>query len=172
MPTEREVIHQIMDEDPEGIQALLTRYGGLFQEGLTQYYKDREADWPELLERSIRDVAGLLRSGAFDDIVETFYNWLVRNVWTVLIGYRQEEDGGPDHVDPADLYQCAHPLNEKALPEEIRTAARTHLESCPLCPALLEPCKDVSILACHPGSDVTDTFDAVRKQALDAIVKK
>lgn len=166
MITEREVLLQIINDDPNGIPGLFHRHGALFREGLIRFFGKADSEGAETLAKVINAVKRDLKEGQFDDLVETFYNWIVRATWNNLMVQRMEQAGG-DHVEPDLLYQSADRLNEAALPEEVRRPLRDHLETCALCRELLEKCKGIPLEIRHAGAPCPEDFEAVKARVIE-----
>lgn len=166
MATEREILKQITDGQLTGVSGLLERHESLFRDGLLRFYGKGGVDEAPVLAKLMRGLAGDLREGRFDDLVETFYDWVFRATWTALMTMRIEEEGG-EHADPAVLYQCTDPLNEAALDGEVRERTRAHLEECAFCRELLEQTCNVPIDVRHAGAPCPEEFRAVIARAME-----
>jgi len=151
MPTEREVLQQIIHDDPEGIPNLFERHAALFREGLLRFFEDAGEGRSESLARVMGTMAQDLKARKFNDIVETFYDWVVRNAWGTLMAIRMEEEGG-EHLEPNHIYESSDRLNEAALPEEVRAECKAHFAECPLCRGFLERCKTIAVQVRHAGA--------------------
>ncbi|MHC4943529.1 MAG: hypothetical protein ACYTG7_10985 [Planctomycetota bacterium] len=168
MPTEREVLLQIMRDDPEGIPNLFDRHASLFREGLLRFFGGAdEAQVPLLLEM-IRAMAADLKAGKFDDLVETFYDWVVRDAWGSFMRIKMEQAGG-EHIEPDLIYECSDRPNEAALTEEVRQRCRSHFEACELCRDLLDKCKNVEVEIRHAGAAYPEEFQTVIQKTLGSL---
>lgn len=166
MITERDVLLQIINDDPNGIHGLFHRHSALFREGLIRFFGKADSEEAEPLARVIKAVKSELKEGRFDDLAETFYNWIVRTTWNSLMAQRMEQAGG-EHVEPDLLYQSSDRLNEAALPEEVRQPLRDHLESCALCRELLEKCRAIPLEVRHAGAPCPEDFDIVKARVIE-----
>jgi len=160
MPTEREVLQQITRGEPGGIPALLDRHAALFHEGLRRFFGAAGDAQAEPLRRMLSSMRDSLRAGEFEDLEETFYDWVVRNAWCSFMTMRLEEASG-EHLEPGVIYESSEPLNEAALPSEIRERCHAHFERCALCRELLEHCRDLAVEVRHAGAHYPAEFDAV-----------
>ncbi|MFH2000471.1 MAG: hypothetical protein ABIK28_12370 [Planctomycetota bacterium] len=167
MSTEREVLHNIINDHPEGIPGLFERHSALFYEGLKRFFSNTEA-YPDLLAEMIRHMREDLKAGRFDDVVETFYDWVVRNAWSSYMKIKIKESGG-EHLDPEQLYLCGDRLSEAELDEETREAINIHLSSCGLCRELLEQCKEIPVEVRHAGAPCPEAFEAVLAKAKEKL---
>ncbi len=160
MPTEREVLQQITQDRPEGVQALFDRHAALFHEGLLRFFGSAGEDQTDHLRQMMQAMRDSLKAGEFEDLEETFYDWVVRNAWCSFMAIRVREAGG-DHLEPNVIYESSDRLNEAALSDEVRERCRSHLEECELCRELLGRCLDLAVEIRHAGAPYPAEFDAV-----------
>lgn len=168
MPTEREVLHKIINDHPEGMPQLFERHAALFLDGLKRFFPDREEDYSELLGKMAASMIKNLKAGHFDDVIETFYDWVVRDAWASFMTIKQEEAGG-EHIDPENIFLCADRLSEAEFSDETRKAIQDHLSSCDLCRDLLEQCRDISVEVRHAGASYPESFGDIMKKALEKL---
>lgn len=168
MPTEREVLQQITRDRPEGIQALFDRHAALFHEGLLRFFRSADEGQVDHLRQMMQAMRDSLKAGEFEDLEETFYDWVVRNAWCSFMDIRFQESGG-DHLEPNVIYESSDHLNEAALPDEVRERCRVHLEECSLCRELLGHCQDLAVEVRHAGAPYPAEFDAVIAKVVEAL---
>ena len=166
MATEREILKQITEGSPEGVSGLFERHAALFRDGLLRFFGKADVDQAPVLARLMARLARDLEEGEFDDLVETFYDWVFRATWTTLMEMRIDEDGG-EHAEPAVLYQCIDPHNEAALESDVRDSVRAHLAECAFCRVLLEETRGVPVDIRHAGAPCAEEFQAVIARALE-----
>lgn len=168
MPTEREVLIKIMDGDSQGIGDLFERHGALFREGLIRFYGEAGMDQAEAMTKVIRSMAADLQADRFDDIVETFYDWVVRNAWSSLMALKLEE-AGDGHLEAEVIFECSDRLNKAALSREVQQRCEEHFASCELCRGLLENCEGISVETRHAGAEIPEDFKPVIDKVLEEI---
>jgi hypothetical protein len=168
MPTEREVVYLILNDRPEGISGLFDRHGALFREGLLRFFDSAGPEQADRLEILARTVVDHLKAGRFDDLSETFYNWIVRVAWCTFMKLKIEGEGG-DHLDPEIIYTFVEKADVDALDETVRKESRSHIESCALCRALLEQSKDIPVEIRHAGAIHPEDFNEVIHTVLKRI---
>lgn len=168
MATEREVVYRIINDHPEGIPGLFERHGALFHEGLLRFFGSTGEEQSGRLGVLARSVTDLMKAGRFDDLHETFYNWIVRITWCVFMDLRLKEEGG-EHLDPEIIYTFVERVDVEALPEGVRKKSESHFESCALCRSMLELAKDIPVEVRHAGAEYPETFKAVIQSALETL---
>jgi len=167
MFTEREVLQQIVEDDPRGVPGLLERHGALMREALRRFFGVADATQLDVLERILRTLVADLKADRFDDVVETFYDWVARSTFSTCMALRLERLGG-EHPDPDLLWEAADRLGEGALPADVRAGLRAHLEACRTCCELQDLCRDIPVEARHAGAACPDDFRGVLEQAAAA----
>jgi hypothetical protein len=160
MFTEREVLQQIVQGDPRGLQGLVERHGALLHEALLRFFGTADAARLPELERILSTMVTDLKADRFDDVVETFYDWVARSTFSTCMALRLEAAGG-EHVEPDLLWEGSDRLGEAALPQEVRDRLRAHLAACATCRELQELCRDIPVEARHAGARIPDDFRAV-----------
>jgi hypothetical protein len=168
MATEREVVYRIINDHPDGIPGLFERHGALFHEGLVRFFGSAGQEQAGRLEVLARSVAELLKTGRFDDLEETFYNWIVRITWCIFMDLRMKEEGGK-HLDPEIIYTFTERVDVEALPDGARKASESHFESCSFCRGLLEHAKEIPVEIRHAGAEYPEKFEAVIQSALESL---
>jgi len=165
MFTERDVLLQIVGDDPRGLSGLIDRHGALMREALLRFHGAADATQLAVLERILRTIVRDLKADRFDDVVETFYDWIARSTFSTCMALRLEQAGG-EHPDPEVLWESADPLGEAALPEAARSSLREHLERCGTCRKLVAQCVDIPVEARHAGAPFPDGFRALLERAV------
>ena len=168
MLTEREVLLQIIRDDPNGIPELFFRHAALFREALIRFYGNAGLKEAEPLASVLGIVKQDLKEGRFDDLRETFYNWIVRRTWSELLTLCMEEEGG-EHVKPDIIFQCADPCNESDITKDDCTACRAHVESCAFCRNLSDKCKDIPLNVRHAGAPCPEEFESVKNRVIEVM---
>lgn len=165
MTTEREVVKAVIKGDRAGYQGLFDRHGALFREVLLRFRGGAGAEYAEELASILRETVEMLRRGEFDDIIETFYNWIVRVVWTRYMARDLSGQEG-DHAGPQEIWAFTDPNLAAELPEAIRSKAAAHLEGCALCRDLLEKCKEIPVEVSHAGAPYPREFQLTLDRTL------
>jgi len=158
----------ILRDDPRGMPRLFERHGALFREGLIRFFGAAKEEQIPHLDRMLRTLASDLKAGRFDDLVETFYDWVVRNSFSTCMAIRIEQAGG-EHLDPGLIYECSDRLNEAALPEDVREKSRAHFQACDLCREMLQKSKDVPVEVRHAGARFPEEFRALAKGGVEGL---
>lgn len=166
MATEREVLQQIAKGHPDGLPGLFDRHAALFREGLIRFRGAAGIEEAGVLNTVISSIAGELQGDGFDDLVETFYDWIVRRTWCSLMAQDLAEAGG-EHLDPELIWASSDPLIEDDLPEEDRRLCQEHLDSCERCRDHLERTLDIPVEIRHAGAPYPAEFDQVIAKALE-----
>jgi hypothetical protein len=168
MPTEREVLLQILEGKPEGVAHLMERHGALFHEGLIRFLGRADSDQGDRLAEMMRIMVEDLKNDRFNDLQETFYDWVVRNSWCTLMKWAMEE-AGEEVLDPEIIYAFADPLCEAALPPEVRVQYRARFDEYAFYRDLLDKCKDIPVEVRHAGANYPEEFNEVIQKALAII---
>jgi len=166
METERDVLNKIINSESGSIKGLLDRHGCLFHEGLVRFFGKADLDEADHLSHVLVTMCENLRAGDFNDLSETFYDWVMKDACRTFMALRLKDSGSEGHIEPSIIYECADPLNRAALPEDIQKKVETHLESCELCLELLDLCTDIPVEKRHAGAPFPDQFLAVIDKVL------
>lgn len=164
MFTEREVLQQIVADDPRGVPGLLERHGAVIREALLRFFGVADATQLDVLERILRTLVADLKADRFDDVVETFYDWVARSTFSTCMALRLEA-AGDEHVEPDLLWEASDRLGEAALPRDVRDRLRAHLAACATCRELQALCRDIPVEARHAGAPFPDAFREVLAEA-------
>ncbi len=169
MTTERQVVQAVIKGDRDGYLGLFERHGALFREALLRFQGDAGPAHAELLAHILHETVEMLRRGEFDDIIETFYNWIVRVLWTRLMAEHLRGKEG-EHADPEALWAFTDRTLTAELPEEVRSRTETHLGSCDLCRELLEKCRNIPVEVSHAGAPYPPEFQATLDRTLEHLL--
>jgi len=164
MFTEREVVLQIAHGDPRGLPGLTERHGALLREASLRFFGAAGEEQSVELQHVLRTLVAELRAGAFDDLAETFYDWVARRTFCACMVLRQERAGG-EHLEPDLLHACSDAILEASLPAETRSRCRAHLAECALCRELRQSCTDVPVAVRHAGARFPGEFQLVLQRA-------
>ena len=169
MTTERQVVQAVIKGDRAGYLGLFERHGALFREALIRFQGDDGPEQGELLARILREIVEMLRRGEFDDIIETFYNWIVRMIWTMLMEEKLRE-AGEGHVKPEILWAFTDHTLTADLPETSKREGEEHIKSCTLCRGLLQECLNIPVEVSHAGAAYPTAFQATLDRTLDCLL--
>jgi len=121
-----------------------------------------------ILTQAVQEILDYLRTHGFDDLGETFYNWIVRKTWCTFMAMIMKE-GESGHVESELIFNCADPFNRAGITDEVRKECETHIASCEVCKGFFENSKDIPVDISHAGAEYPSEFKGVIAKVLEGL---